>query len=405
MKVLVINTGSSSIKYQLFNMPEGTVLCTGLLERIGENEGVLTHKKYPGSESELKLYETSAFRDHNVGMKRIASLLVDKEYGVIKDASEVDIVGHRVVHGGEDFSSTTEITDAVKDKIKELSPLAPLHNPANLIGIEVAEQIFMSAKQIGVFDTAFHQSLPNYAYRYAIPNDLYKDHGVRVYGFHGTSHRYITKRMARILNKPLNEVNIITIHLGNGASMAAVKNGKSIDTTLGLTPLPGLVMGTRSGDIDPGVIFYLSETLDYELKDIKSLLNKESGLKGLAGDNDMRGVSERAENGDKEAMLALSIYTYRIKKYIGAYLAAIGKVDAIVFTAGVGENSSLIRRLAVQDLKHLGIDIDHDCNSEKGKGERKISKSNSPVDIWVIPTNEEFEIARQAFELDTSKFG
>ena len=381
-------------------MPEGTVMCSGLVEKVGEVEGKLTHVKYPDSSDEKKHIETNAISNHSVGMQRIAELLVDNEYGVISIASEIDLVGHRVVHGGEEFSSTIEITEAVKNKIKELSPLAPLHNPANLIGIEVSEKIFTNAKQVGVFDTAFHQSIPERAYRYAIPNELYNEHGVRVYGFHGTSHRYITKRAASLLNKPLNEVNLITIHLGNGASMAAVKNGKSIDTTLGLTPLPGLVMGTRSGDIDPGVIFYLNETLGYELKDIKNLLNKESGLKGLAGDNDMRGVSERAESGDKSALLALEVYTYRIKKYIGSYMAAIGaKLDAIVFTAGVGENSSLVRSMSVAKLDHLGIELDVAANNKRG-GERKISAKTSIIDIWVIPTNEELEIARQAYEIE-----
>jgi len=400
MKVLVINTGSSSIKYQLFNMPEGAVMCSGLVEKVGEKEGKLTHLKYPDASGEKKHIENNAIENHSVGMQRVAELLVDDTNGVIDSASEVDLVGHRVVHGGEEFSSTIEITEAVKNKIKELSSLAPLHNPANLIGIEVSEQIFTSAKQVGVFDTAFHQSIPEYAYRYAIPSELYYEHGVRVYGFHGTSHRYITKRAASLLKKPLNEVNLVTIHLGNGASMAAVKNGKSIDTTLGLTPLPGLVMGTRSGDIDPGVIFYLNETLGYELKDIKNLLNKESGLKGLAGDNDMRGVSERAENGDKAALLALEVYTYRIKKYIGSYMAAIGtKLDAIVFTAGVGENSSLVRSMSVANLAHLGIELDLSLN-KKRSGERKISTNESRIDIWVIPTNEELEIARQAYEIE-----
>ncbi|MCF6359774.1 MAG: acetate kinase [Cyclobacteriaceae bacterium] len=399
MKVLVINTGSSSIKYQLFDMPKGAVLCTGLVEKVGEDESILTHKKYPDSDEEVKHIETNPIKDHTVGMNRVAELLIDPAWGVLGSAKEIDLVGHRVVHGGESFSSTTEITQEVKDKIKELSPLAPLHNPANLIGIEVAEQIFTNARQIAVFDTAFHHSLPEEAYRYAIPNSLYEENGIRVYGFHGTSHRYITKRAASLLDKPLNKLNIVTIHLGNGASMAAIKNGKSIDTTLGLTPLPGLVMGTRSGDIDPGVIFYLNETLGYSLPEIKSLLNKESGLKGLAGDNDMRSVTERAEAGDKEAMLALAIYTYRIKKYIGAYMAAIGaKPDAVVFTAGVGENSAVIRSMSVDGLSHLGIEIDAELNKARG-GERKISTLESAVAIWVIPTNEELEIARQAFEL------
>ncbi len=399
MKVLVINTGSSSIKYQLFTMPAGDVLCTGLIERIGEKAGVLTHKIYPDTNKEVKHIEEKAVRNHSVGMERIAALLIDAKFGVLASANEVELVGHRVVHGGETFSSTTEITKGVKDKIKELSPLAPLHNPANLIGIEVAEQIFTKAKQVAVFDTAFHQSIPEEAYRYAIPSKFYTENGVRVYGFHGTSHRYITKRAASLVNKPLDKVNLITIHLGNGASMAAIKNGKSIDTTLGLTPLPGLVMGTRSGDIDPGVIFYLNEALGYELNDIKNILNKESGLKGLANDNDMRGVTERAAKGDKEAQLALTVYTYRIKKYIGAYLAAIeAPLDALIFTAGVGENSAIIRAMSVAGLAHLGIDLDIELNKVRG-GERKISTKNSAIDIWVIPTNEELEIARQVYEL------
>ncbi|MCF6359203.1 MAG: acetate kinase [Cyclobacteriaceae bacterium] len=396
MKVLVINTGSSSIKYQLFNMPSGQVFCSGLLERVGDIKGILTHKTYPGTDKELKHVETKPIRNHSVGMARVAELLVDKEFGIINSANEIDLVGHRVVHGGEKFAKTTEITKDVKEAIKHLSPLAPLHNPANLIGIEVAEQIFAKAKQVAVFDTAFHQSIPEKAFRYAIPSKFYTKNGVRVYGFHGTSHRYITKRAASLLNKPIEEVNLITIHIGNGASMAAIKNGKSIDTTLGLTPLPGLVMGTRSGDIDPGVIFYLNETLGYALKDIKNILNKESGLKGLTNDNDMRVITERVEKGDKEALLALEIYTYRIKKYIGAYLAAIGeKPDAIIFTAGVGENSAVIRLMAVGGLLHLGIELDAELN-KKGGGERCISSTNSSIAIWVIPTNEELEIARQA---------
>lgn len=397
MKVLVINTGSSSIKYQLFEMPEGKVLCTGLVERLGESVGKITHKQLSGDKENV-FREEKPIADHSSGMQLIAALLVDETYGVLKDASEVGLVGHRVVHGGEDFSSTTQITEAVKSKVKELEPLAPLHNPPNLIGIEVAEGIFPNATQVGVFDTAFHQSMPEHAYRYAIPKDLYEEHGIRVYGFHGTSHRYITKRAAKLLNKPLDEVNLITVHLGNGASMAAVKNGKSIDTTLGLTPLPGLVMGTRSGDIDPGVLFYLNETLGYTLSEIKNILNKESGLKGLSGDNDMRGITERAERGDKDAKLALGVYTYRIKKYIGAYLAAIGGADALVFTAGVGENSPIVRAMSVEGLESLGIELDKTINQERG-GERKISKSNSPIDIWVIPTNEELEIANQSYEL------
>ncbi len=381
-------------------MPAGVVLCTGLIERVGEKESVLTHTTHPTTDQEVIYVDNKAIENHSIGMNRISDLLVDKKLGIINSADEIDLVGHRVVHGGEEFAKTTIITEAVKQTIKKLSSLAPLHNPANLIGIEVAEKIFIKARQVAVFDTAFHQSIPAEAYRYAIPNTYYTEHGIRVYGFHGTSHRYITKRAASLVNKPLNKVNLITIHLGNGASMAAIKHGKSIDTSLGLTPLPGLVMGTRSGDIDPGVIFYLNETLGYELADIKNLLNKESGLKGLANDNDMRGVTERAKDGDAEAILALEVYTYRIKKYIGAYMAAIGEqLDAIIFTAGVGENSAMIRAMSMNGLLHLGIELHAELNMTRG-GERKISTQQSTIDIWVIPTNEELEIARQAFELN-----
>ena len=262
----------------------------------------------------------------------------------------------------------------------------------------MAEKVFTRAKQVAVLDTAFHQSIPETAFRYAIPNNLYTEHGIRVYGFHGTSHRYITKQAAGLLDKPLAATNIISIHLGNGASMAAIKNGQSIDTTLGMTPLPGLVMGTRSGDIDPAIIFYLNEQLGFPIHEIKNILNKESGMKGLTGNNDLRQICEDAEGGDKEAQLALEIYTYRIKKYIGAYLAAIGKVDALVFTAGVGENSAKIREMSVSGLAHLGI-ILHKKRNQSGKGSRDIATKESAVRIFVIPTNEELEIANQAFGL------
>lgn len=398
MKVLVINTGSSSIKYQLIHMPDGRVLSGGLVERIGEATGMIHHKVNPDTAQEKSLDEAEQNPNHAVAMQRVANLLISEQWGVLHSAQEVNIVGHRVVHGGEAFASTTVITQAVKDKIKEISPLAPLHNPANLTGIEVAETLFADATQVAVFDTAFHQTIPPEAYRYAIPNELYDKHGVRVYGFHGTSHRYIANRLASILGKPLDQLNAITIHLGNGASMAAIKNGISIDTTLGLTPLPGLVMGTRSGDIDPGVIFYLAETLGYSLTEIKSLLNKQSGLKGLANNNDMREVSERAEVGDREAVIALEVYTYRIKKYIGAYFGILTtKPDAIVFTAGVGENSAVVRKMSVEGLQHLGVTLDEELN-EKRSGERLISSKNS-IPVWVIPTNEELEIAKQSFEL------
>lgn len=395
MKTLVINTGSSSIKYQLFEMPEGTVHCSGLVEQIGEGGGRIKHKNFIGSDIE-EFVENRNFHNHEEGMNRMAALLTDEEYGVIAHTSEVEVVGHRVVHGGEEFAKTTIIDESVKQTIDRLSTLAPLHNPPNLIGIKMAEKVFAKAKQIGVFDTAFHQSIPPVAFRYAIPYELYKEHGVRVYGFHGTSHRYITKQTAKLLDKPQDELNMISIHLGNGASMTAIKNGQSIDTTLGMTPLPGLVMGTRSGDIDPAIIFYLNEQVGMSMPEIKTLLNKESGMKGLAGNNDLRAVVEASEQGDKDALLALNIYAYRIKKYIGAYIAAIGKIDAIVFTAGVGENSILVRKLSTENLQHLGIELDPAKNAAI-PNDKIISTSESPVKIMVIPTNEEYEIANQAY--------
>ena len=398
MNTLVINTGSSSIKYQFINMPSGEVLCAGLVERIGEEKGKITHKKYTeGDATDIVINEQ--ILDHKYGMKRVASLLTDSDYGVITDTSAVKLVGHRVVLGGEKFKTTSVITSEVKKTIDTLSVIAPLHNPPNLIGIQGAEQIFPNALQVAVFDTSFHHTLPDYAFRYAIPEYFYKDHGIRVYGFHGTSHQYVTGRAAKMLNKPLDQVNLITIHLGNGASITAVKNGKSIDTSLGMTPVTGLVMGTRVGDIDPGVLIYMEESLGIDIQEIKRIINKESGLKGLTGENDLRLIQEEFLKGDQKAALALKLYAYRIKKYIGSYLAVIGKVDAIVFTAGVGENSDLVRKMATEGLSHLGIELNEELNSSKNKEEREISSDSAKVKTFVIPTNEEFEIAKQAYEV------
>ncbi len=397
MKTLVINTGSSSIKYQLFAMPAGTVLCSGLIERIGEEQGHIRHIRFAGREA-LEYNNQAPILNHQAGMQQLAGLLTDAEFGVLAGASEVELAGHRVVHGGEHFARTTIITAGVKKTIENLASLAPLHNPPNLTGIRMAEKVFTRATQVAVFDTAFHQTLPEHAYRYAIANKFYHEHGIRVYGFHGTSHRYVAKEAAALLNKPLAECNLISIHLGNGASMAAIKNGQSIDTYLGLTPLPGLVMGTRSGDIDPAIIFYLHEHLGLPVNEIKNLLNKESGMKGLTGHNDLRQIAANADQGDKEAQLALAIYTYRIKKYIGAYMAAIGPVDALIFTAGVGENSALVREMAVTGLEHLGIVVDKKRN-QAVTGQGDIAGRGSALRILVIPTNEELEIARQAYAL------
>ena len=399
MKTLVINTGSSSIKYQLFKMPEGEVISSGLIEQIGEDKGHIKHKRYTSGREDVH-EEHAPILHHQAGMNKLAELLTNEKYGVIKNTSEIELVGHRVVHGGEEFASTTILTNEVIKTVERLSDLAPLHNPPNLIGIRMAQKVFTDAKQVGVFDTAFHQSIPEYAYKYALPEKYYRENGVRVYGFHGTSHRYITKKTAEVLNKPLEETSLISVHLGNGASMAAIRNGKSIDTTLGMTPLPGLVMGTRSGDIDPAIIFYLNDQVGLPISEIKNILNKESGMKGLTGTNDLRIVEENAENGDKVAQLALEIYAYRIKKYIGAYMAIIGPIDAIVFTAGVGENSPTIRKISLGGLDHCGIILDQEANLA-AKGTSLISAESAPIKVFVIPTNEELEIANQAYALAT----
>lgn len=398
MKTLIINTGSSSIKYQLLLMPEGLVLCQGLIEKIGEQSGKIIHKSSVNGDDKMLILD-QPFPDHQVGMNKLAELISDEEYGVISNVNEVELVGHRVVHGGDRFHAVTRIDDSVKEAIQDLANLAPLHNPANLIGINTAEKVFPKAVQVGVFDTAFHQSIPEEAYRYALPEKFYSKDGIRAYGFHGTSHRYVSRLAAEFLGKKPEETSLISLHLGNGASMAAIKNGKSIDTSLGMSTISGLVMGTRIGDIDPGVLIFMQEKLGLDWKDLKRILNKESGLLGLCGDNDLRNVSKRYEEGDEAAILALSVYSYRIKKYIGAYLAAIGKIDAIVFTAGVGENSSLIRKLSTNGLDHLGIIIDDNKNEVKTDLIRDISSPSASIKTLVIPTNEEYEIARQAFAL------
>ena len=379
-------------------MPEGSVVCSGLVERIGEEMGRVLHK-YGLGEDKKEVIIDQKISTHQEGLNLVAELLSHSEHGVISNVNEVTLVGHRIVHGGDRFHCVTRITDSVKDAIDELSNLAPLHNPANLTGINTAEKVFPKAIQVGVFDTAFHQSIPEVAFRYALPENFYKEDGIRLYGFHGTSHRYVSRRAAEFLGKKPEETSLITLHLGNGASMAAIKNGKSIDTSLGMSTISGLVMGTRVGDVDPGVLIYMQEVLGYDWRDVKRILNKESGLLGLSGDNDLRNISDRYLQGDEQAKLALSIYVYRIKKYIGAYIAAIGKIDAIVFTAGVGENSSLIRELVAKNLDHLGISIDLEKNKNRSNAERDLSDTNASIKTLVIPTNEEFEIARQAYAL------
>lgn len=393
MKVLVINSGSSSIKYQLLEMDTQTVIAAGLVERIGEANSRIKHTIFNGGDNEI--IKEGAIANHQDGLKMVADLLMDADVGVISSPTDINAVGHRTVHGGETFNKTVVITQAVKDKIRELSPLAPLHNPPNLEGIEVAEAIFPHAPQVGVFDTAYHQTMPPRAYRYAIPNELYEQHAVRSYGFHGTSHLYVSKLAAQHLGKPHHETNVITIHLGNGASMAAIQNGQSIDTTMGFGPMPGLMMGTRCGDIDPAVIFFMGGKLEMPLSEIDRTLNKKSGLVGVCGNNDLRDVEKRRSEGDEQAQLALDIYTYRIKKYIGAYMAALGAVDALVFTAGVGENSDYVRWHACEGLANLGIVLDAEQNAIRAKTVREIQAAESRIKVLVIPTNEELEIATQ----------
>ena len=395
MKILVINTGSSSIKYELFDVDGRQALASGMAERIGEDTSVLTHKRILTTGKSVKKVEEGVIADHHEGLNRIVELLIDRDHGVIRDKSEISAVGHRVVHGGEAFHSTTIIDEEVIAAIKKNIPLAPLHNPPNLMGIEVARSIFPDSPQVAVFDTAFHQTIPIRGFLYAIPFELYQKDKIRRYGFHGTSHAYVAERAADYLGKQFDAVDLITIHLGNGASMAAVKKGKCIDTTMGMTPLAGLVMGTRSGDVDPALPFFLADHLGMSLKDIDTLLNKESGLKGMCGANDMREVIEKKNGGDEQAKVALEVYTYRIKKYIGAYFAALGNLDAIVFTAGIGENSPEIREMCCHGLNELGIDIDSVKNRTGKKEAREINTPGSRVKILVIPTNEELRIAQE----------
>lgn len=392
MKILVINSGSSSIKYQLFNMPDQEVVCSGLVERIGLEDAAIHYK----SENH-KLTETTEIANHKQGLEKVVALLLSEKVGVINSTDEVKAVGHRVVHGGSSFTKTTVITQGVKDKIASLFSLAPLHNPHNLEGVNVAASIFTSAQQVAVFDTAFHQSMPQKAYQYAIPTKLLEEENIRVYGFHGTSHKYVSEQAITYLDK--KESKIITVHLGNGCSITAVKNGKSIDHSLGFGPETGLVMGTRSGDIDHVVIFHLINNLGYEVKEVATMLQKGSGMLALTGYSDLRDIESEAEKGNRECQLALDINAYRIKKYIGSYIAAMNGVDAIVFTAGIGENSDVIRKMVCADLENLGIEIDAVKNNVRAKELTEIHTATSKVKVLIIPTNEELEIAKQTFEL------
>jgi len=395
MKILVINCGSSSLKYQFIDMKDESVLAKGLVERIGIEGSVLKHEK-TGMEKQTI---TAEMPNHEVALKLVMDALINESYGVIKDFKEIDAVGHRVVHGGEDFANSVLIDDKVMKSIEDCIDLAPLHNPPNIIGIKACQKLLPGVKMVAVFDTAFHQTMPDYAYMYAIPYEYYEKYKIRRYGFHGTSHRFVSKRASELMGKKIEQCNIITCHLGNGASVAAIKNGKTIDTSMGFTPLEGLIMGTRSGDIDPAVIPFLSEKEKMSIKEIDTLLNKKSGVLGVSGvSSDFRDIEGEAEKGNDRARLALDMFHTRVKKYIGAYMAELGNVDAVVFTAGLGENSAESRKEICKGLESLGIEIDVDANKTRGK-EQLISKKNSKIKVFVIPTNEELVIARDTLEI------
>jgi len=393
MKVVVINSGSSSVKYEVFEASDFSVLSSGLLERIGESESIHTHRAYGASGAVKETVRRERMSNHEEGFRFILSMPADSQG--IKDPAELLGIGHRVVHGGEAFREPVLIDEKVMETIRELIPLAPLHNPANLLGIEAARRVFPGVPQVAVFDTAFHQSMPPHAFIYALPYSLYVLHHVRRYGFHGTSHLWVAKKTAAHLEKPLTSLNLISLHLGNGASAAAIRQGLSMDTSMGMTPLEGLVMGTRCGDLDPAVPFYLRRETPTPEGDLEALLNKGSGLKGICGANDMREILKMGDRGERQAQLALDLYCYRIKKYIGAYFAVLGRVDAVVFTGGIGENAAPIRGQCCQGLEALGITVDERKNETAYAEVLEIQRDDAPVKVLAVRTKEEREIAEQ----------
>jgi acetate kinase len=401
MKILVLNCGSSSVKYQLIDIDKNYALAKGLISRIGMSDAVLTHK--PHDRPEVKI--SGEIIDHIVAIEYVISILLSPNHGVIKDKSEISAVGHRVVHGGEKFPESVLINPEVMAELRNCIELAPLHNPHNIRGINACQKTLPNIPQVAVFDTAFHQQMPKYAYIYGLPYILYKKYGIRRYGFHGTSHFYVSKRASELLKKPLKELKIITCHLGNGASMTAVDEGISVDTSMGFTPLEGLLMGTRTGDLDPAVILHIMAREELSLQEANTLLNKHSGMQGISGQSsDMRDIIQEAKEGQANSKLALDMYCYRIKKYIGAYAAAMGGLDCLVFTAGVGENSPLIRAKCCEGLEFLGIEIDEDRNEEAVGMEALISKDKTRVKVLAIPTNEELVIAQETQKvLDVDK--
>lgn len=395
MKILVINCGSSSLKYQFLDMNNESVLAKGLVERIGIEGSVLKHEK-TGMDKEVI---NADIKDHEIALKLVMDALVNEKYGAIKDLSEIDAVGHRVVHGGESFAKSVLIDENVMKGIKDCIDLAPLHNPPNITGIRACQKLLPNVKMVAVFDTAFHQTMPESSYIYAIPYEYYEKYRIRRYGFHGTSHLFVSERAAQIMGKNKEDLNIITCHLGNGASVSAIKGGKCIDTSMGLTPLEGLIMGTRSGDMDPAIVTFLMEKEGLSAKEVDNMLNKKSGVLGISGvSSDFRDIEEEAEKGNKKAQLALDMFHTRVKKYIGAYAAQLGHVDALVFTAGLGENSAESREEICKNMDFLGIEIDTNVNKVRGK-ETLISTENSRVKVYIIPTNEELVIARDTLAL------
>ena len=395
MKILVLNCGSSSIKYALYNMDDKSVMTSGGAERVGL-DGAFVKVKLPNGEKKQIMHDIP---EHTEGVKFIFSLLTDPEIGVIKSLDEINAVGHRMVHGGEKFTESVVITPEVIKAFEAVSDLAPLHNPANMKGVNAVSELMPGLPQVGVFDTAFHQTMPAKAYMYAVPYELYEKYGVRRYGFHGTSHRYVSKRACEFLGIPQQGCKMITAHIGNGGSLAAVVDGKCVDTTMGLTPLEGVMMGTRSGDIDGGAVTFIQKKLNLDADGISNLLNKKSGVQGLCGYSDMRDVEAAAKNGDKKAEVAQASYFYRIKKYIGAYAAAMGGCDVLVFTAGVGENQTGMREAACEGLEFMGIKIDKDVNATVRGKEAVISTPDSKVKVVVIPTDEELMIATDTMAL------
>ncbi|MEA4828102.1 MAG: acetate kinase [Clostridium sp.] len=394
MKILVINCGSSSLKYQLIDMTTETPLAQGLVERIGLEGSILTQKV-----NGEKYIIQEPMKDHKKAIELVLGALVDKEHGVISDMSEIAAVGHRVVHGGEKYAGSVLIDDGVMKALDEFIKLAPLHNPPNIIGINACKELMPTTPMVGVFDTAFHQTLPKHAYMYSLPYELYKEHGVRKYGFHGTSHKYVSSVAAEMLGKNIEDLKIITCHLGNGASLSAVKNGKCVDTTMGFTPLAGLAMGTRCGNVDPAIVTFLMKELNLSIEEVDNLMNKKSGVFGISGvSSDFRDIEAAAAEGNERAQLALDMFKYRVIQYVGAYTAVMGGVDAIVFTAGLGENGIEIREQIGNALSFAGTKVDSEKNNVRGEA-RIISTDDSKVKLMVIPTNEELMIARDTKEI------